>query len=757
MKSSNPIYSQFKRFYTFSINRIAPASVMEKDSLVYWRVNILFVIIFTAMLSGISAVVAGVFLSIKANIYALVIIDIIGYGLAIWLLTSRSLRYEARAAITLLGFYGIGLTVIANLGVLSGGPAWLFGFAVLAGVLLGPSAALLATALNGVTLGIIGWLVTVGHLGQNWPFFVSPQAMVATGINFLILNLIAAMSVAVLVKGLVAGHRKEKILTHQLEREQTRLVAAKQSLELEVEERRQTEVALRESEQKYRGILGNIEDVYYRSDLDGNLLLLSPSGLQMFRFANMDEAMKINIARDIYQEPEGRENLFKRLMTDGRIKSHEVILRRKDGSQLNGETSARLVYDDSGKVVAVEGILRDITARKDAEKEKRHLEGRLQRAQKMEALGTLAGGVAHDLNNVLSGIVSYPDLLLMDLSEDSPLRKPIVTMQTSGKKAAAIVEDLLTLARRGVAATEIVNLNTLIDDYLTSAEHQKLLAYHEQTHIKIDLQANLLNIMGSPIHLSKTVMNLVSNAVEAMPDGGQIQIATANCYIDRPITGYDHVKEGDYVTLTVADTGIGISQKDRERIFEPFYSKKVMGRSGTGLGMAVVWGTIKDHDGYIDLQSIENKGSTFTLYIPATRKGFDEVRKSFEIEDYMGHGESILVVDDILEQREIASALLRQLGYVVASVASGEAAIAYVREKSIDLLILDMIMDPGLDGLETYERIRELNPEQKAVIASGFSETGRVKAAQGLGAGSYLKKPYTLEKLGLSVKAELEK
>jgi len=173
--------------------------------------------------------------------------------------------------------------------------------------------------------------------------------------------------------------------------------------------------------------------------------------------------------------------------------------------------------------------------------------------------------------------------------------------------------------------------------------------------------------------------------------------------------------------------------------------------------MAVVWGTIKDHDGYIDLQSIENKESTFTLYIPATRKGFDEVRKSFEIEDYMGHGESILVVDDILEQREIASALLRQLGYVVASVASGEAAIAYVREKSIDLLILDMIMDPGLDGLETYERIRELNPEQKAVIASGFSETGRVKAAQGLGAGSYLKKPYTLEKLGLSVKAELEK
>jgi len=755
MKSSNPVYNSFQRFYTFSTNRMVPAAVMEKDSLVYWRVNILFAILFTAFVSGILAVIAGVFLSIQNKTYILGIIDVIGYAICIWLLTSKRLSYTLRATITLLGFYGIGLTVIINLGVLSGGSAWLFGFAVLAGVLLGPGAALKAVALNGLSLGVIGWLVTIGSLGQGQPFFNSLQAMVAAGVNFLILNLIAAMSVAVLVKGLVAGHKKEKVLTLQLERERARLVEAKQTLELEVEERRQTEVALRESERKYRGILENIEDVYYRSDLDGNVLLLSPSGLRLFRLADMTEAMKINIARDIYQEPEGRETLLKRLMRNGRVKSYELILRRKDGSLLDGETSARLVYDDSGKVVAIEGILRDITARKEAEKEKRRLEARLQRAQKMEALGTLAGGVAHDLNNVLSGVVSYPDLLLLDLPEDSPLRTPIITMQTSGKKAAAIVEDLLTLARRGVATTEVVNLNTLIDDYLASAEHQKLLAYHPQIQIKTDQQANLLNIEGSPIHLSKTIMNLVSNAVEAMPDGGQIQIKTENCYVDRPIAGFDHVKEGDFVTLTVSDPGIGISQADRERIFEPFYTKKVMGRSGTGLGMAVVWGTIKDHNGYIDLQSVENQGSTFTLYIPATRKGMDESRKVLSIADYRGHGELILVVDDIEEQREIASALLRQLGYEVAAVASGEAAIAYVSENTVDLLVLDMIMEPGLDGLETYRQIIERNPDQKAIIASGFSETDRVKAAQGLGAGSYLKKPYTLEKLGLTVKAAL--
>jgi PAS domain S-box-containing protein len=559
------------------------------------------------------------------------------------------------------------------------------------------------------------------------------------------------------VKGLVAGHKKQKVLTHQLEREQTRLVDAKHSLEQEVEERRQTEKALRESEQKYRGILENIEDVYYRSDMQGNVLLLSPSGLRLFGFENMDEVKNINIAHDIFQQADAREDFLHKLRKLGTVKRYELVLKRKDGKLLEGETSARLVYDDTGKIVAVEGILRDVTDRKNAEKDKKRLEARLQRAQKMEALGTLAGGVAHDLNNVLSGIVSYPDLLLMDLPEDSPLRKPILTMQTSGKKAAAIVEDLLTLARRGVATTETVNLNTLIEEYLASAEHQKLLAYHPQIQIETDLMADLLNVSGSPIHLSKTLMNLISNAVEAMPDGGQIRVATENRYIDRPISGYDHVKEGDYVVVSVSDTGVGISEVDRERIFEPFYTKKVMGRSGTGLGMAVVWGTIKDHKGYIDLQSQEGYGSTFKLFIPATRLVLDEGPTTFELADYRGNGESILVVDDIAEQREIASALLEQLGYRVDTAESGEAAIARIADTTVDLLILDMIMEPGLDGLETFRRIRRQNPNQKAIIASGFSETSRVKSAQMLGAGTYLKKPYTLEKLGLTVKAELEK
>jgi len=283
----------------------------------------------------------------------------------------------------------------------------------------------------------------------------------------------------------------------------------------------------------------------------------------------------------------------------------------------------------------------------------------------MAAIGTLAGGVAHDLNNILGGLISYPELLLFQMPEDSPLRKSILTIQKSGEKAAAVVQNLLTLARRGVVVTEVVNLNDVTSEYLKSPEYEKLQSYHPGVHIETHLEKNVLNILGSSIHLSKTVMNLVSNPAEAMPEGGKLSISTENRYIDRPIRGYDNVKEGDHVVFSVFDSGTGIAPDDMEKIFEPFYTKKKMGKSGTGLGMAVVWGTVKDHNGYIHVQSTE--GKTRPPHLSAREGG------------------------------------------------------------------------------------------QNALIASGFSETDRVKEVQGLGAGSYIRKPFLLEKIGLAVKEELGK
>ena len=440
---------------------------------------------------------------------------------------------------------------------------------------------------------------------------------------------------------------------------------------------------------------------------------------------------------------------------DYRFGYHERQLLTRDGHIVNTLAKAIAQVDAAGNRKGFHGMFVDITDRKHAEKEKEELLAKLQRAEKLEAIGVLAGGVAHDLNNILSGVVTYPELLLMKLPKGSPLRKPLLTIQSAGQKAEEIVQDLLTLARRGVVTRQIVNVNEIISEYLVSPECEKLLSFHLNITVKTDLAGNLLNVTGSPIHIRKTIMNLVLNAAEAQPDGGEITISTYNHSIDLPQMGYEQIRVGDFVAIEISDKGCGIADKDLDRIFEPFYTKKVMGRSGTGLGMAVVWGTVQDHQGYIDIKSKLDEGSTFILYIPVTRELPDKKDDSIPLGDYMGNGQTILIVDDVEEQREIAMKILVMLNYSPTAVSSGEEAIEYLKHHTAELILLDMIMDMGMDGLDTYKHIIEISPQQKVIIASGYSETYRVKKAQQLGAGQYIKKPYSIEAIGSAVKNAL--
>lgn len=402
----------------------------------------------------------------------------------------------------------------------------------------------------------------------------------------------------------------------------------------------------------------------------------------------------------------------------------------------------------------LEEQLKELSKQKE---EQERLTLQLQRVEKMKAIGTLAGGVAHDLNNILSGIVNYPELLLMEMPEESPYRKPLTAIQESGYRAVAIVQDLLTLARRGAAVLETINLNKLIKSYLASPEGKKVLSEHPLIDVKTDLQEDLFNTKGSSVHLLKTLMNLVTNGIESIQGNGVITIKTENRYISRPITGYDEVEEGDYVALIVNDTGQGIADKDLEHIFEPFFTKKQMGRSGSGLGLAVVWGTVQDHHGYIDVQSIQSAGTTFTLYFPITREEIEESNFERQIESYIGNGETILIVDDVKNQRDIASRMLKKLRYNIRTAASGEEALELLKKHPADLIVLDMLMPPGIDGLETFKQVVKLHPQQKAIIASGYSETERVLEAQRLGVAAYIKKPYSLEKIGVAIKQELNR
>jgi PAS domain S-box-containing protein len=428
----------------------------------------------------------------------------------------------------------------------------------------------------------------------------------------------------------------------------------------------------------------------------------------------------------------------------------EGALKAADGSAIAVEISYAS-FSHMGRPAKVVS-LRDLTERKE-------LELKLQQAQKMEALGIIAGGVAHDLNNILSGITSYPDLLLMDLPEDSPMRKPILTIKKSGEKIVATVQDLLTLARRGAAAMDVLDLNRLVDEYIESPEHKRIRANHPNVEVRRNAvtEGSDLNVLGSPYHLTKMLLNLVLNAAEAMPNGGEVVVTTEARYLDRALNGFEAIPDGEYVVLSVTDTGEGIPPDAMTRLFEPFYTKKKFGRSGTGLGLPVVWGTVKDHGGFIDVQSVPGRGTIFAVYLPVTRQDSPRSRSLHSLDEYRGDGEKILVVDDIQEQREIASMILIKLGYQVAAVASGEEALSYLKEHDADLVILDMIMEPGIDGLETYKRILKSRPGQKALITSGYSETGRVKDALELGVSAYIRKPYFMDKIGLAVRTALGK
>lgn len=399
---------------------------------------------------------------------------------------------------------------------------------------------------------------------------------------------------------------------------------------------------LKDSEKKYRELVQNANSIILRRDSEGKITFFNEYAQKFFGWSEK-EILGKNMVGTIVPEKDSQGNDQTRMIqgigADPRpYRTHEYENVRSNGERVWVSWTNKALRDPQWKIVEILCIGNDVTALREAEREKKSLEARLQRAEKMEAIGSLAGGVAHDLNNILPSLISFPDVILVDLPEDSPLRKPVLSIKRAGERAAAIAQDLLTLARRAVPVKTPVNLNEVIVEYLDSLEGSKLQSDYPKVRISKALQPELQPILGSPVHLSKTVMNLVLNAVEAIPEAGRVVLSTKAVQLNEGIRGYEMIEPGAYAVLRVSDTGVGISGKDLEKIFEPFYTKKAMGRSGSGLGMAIVWGTVKDHRGYVDVKSEEGQGTAFDLYfpVPTETPAISEMRSEDSLERPQG-------------------------------------------------------------------------------------------------------------------------
>ena len=508
-------------------------------------------------------------------------------------------------------------------------------------------------------------------------------------------------------------------------------------LEQQIKERTRN---LRESERRFHDLVNLLPEMVVETNLMGDITYANEAAKNRLQLT-IKQSVSANIFQFIHvnERALARQNFQKTLQGDpSRLDEFTAI----DGNNKIVPILIRSAPINNGtEVSGARMIVIDIT-------ERRQMEEQLHRDQKMKAIGLMAGGVAHDLNNILSGVISYPELLLLDLDEESSLRRPLEAIRQSGLDASYVVSDLLTVARGIAANKEIIAPNALIEAYLHSTDFRQLQTRYPQINFVIALAPKLRNISGSPIHVRKCLMNLITNGAEAIQGEGTITITTENHTVSSALS----IEPGKGSTeelsrLTIRDTGSGIAPQDLEHIFEPFYTKKIMGRSGTGLGLAVVWNTMHDHGGTVSVIS-DTQGTTFDLLFPSIKADLATTPKQKDWSDYRGRRETILIIDDDLRQREIAGQLLTSLNYTVHVVSSGEEAVEYVRHHAPDLLVLDMLMPPGQNGRTTFEQILKIHPRQKAIIASGFAEDDEVKATLAMGAKAFIQKPYTFDQIG---------
>lgn len=531
------------------------------------------------------------------------------------------------------------------------------------------------------------------------------------------------------------GARKTIEFTGSLVRDAHGKPIGFRGLSKDITARRQAEEQLRRSEEKYRTLFEESKDVISITTPEGRLLDINPAGVQLFGASSKEELLKLNVAQYIYADPTEREKLAKAIDEHGFVKDHEVVMKSRSGNLLNFLLTATAVCDDNGNIVAYRGIMHDVT-------EKKHLEQQLFQAQKMESIGTLAGGIAHDFNNLLGGILGYASFMKTKMSNDHKFFSYVDTIERSAMRAAELTSQLLGFARGGKYDTKPVNLNDIVRETLKIIGR----TFDKSIEIKTHLAGKLPVVEADATQIQQVLMNLCVNALDAMPVGGELTIGTELAILtDDYVRTHLGAKRGSYVVLSVTDTGIGMDKETMKKIFDPFFTTKEKGK-GTGLGLAMVYGVIKNHGGSVRVYSEPGAGSTFKVYLPAN--GVPEAKERFATRRPRGGNELVLLVDDEEAIRSLARDTLESFGYRVLLAENGKEAIEIYRlyKDTIGLVILDMVM-PTLGGRETFLKLKELNPNVRALLSTGYSQNGKAKEILDSGVMGFVQKPYQVEEL----------
>jgi len=508
----------------------------------------------------------------------------------------------------------------------------------------------------------------------------------------------------------------------------------------DITERKQAEVALRESEERFRELAELMPETIFEVNLEGRLTFVNRNAYNYFGYTQTDLKQGLSSLDMIIPADRDRakQNVAK-ILGGERTGINEYTALRKDGTTFPVMIHSAPIFKE-GKPVGLRGFMIDITDRKKAEEEHRKLEVQFQQAQRFEALGTLAGGIAHDFNNLLMNIQGNTSLMLFEINNTHPHFELLKNIEKQIKSGAQLTQQMLGYARKGKFNVQPVDLNQIVDESAETFGRTR-----KEITIEREFEDDLFSIEADEGQIEQVLLNLYVNAADAMPGGGKLFLKTQNQTHLNIKSDHYNPKPGDYVQLTITDTGSGMDKATLERIFDPFFTTKEMGR-GTGLGLASVYGIIKSHDGYIDVESEKGHGTTFTIFLPATEKGVEGDAEA-DTRIIKGSG-TLLIVDDEELVLDVGVNMLKKLGYTVLKALNGTEAVEIfeANKDKIKMAILDIIM-PDMGGGQVYDKIKAINPEVKVLLCSGYSVDGQAIELLERGCDGFMQKPFTMEEL----------